>query len=84
MTVLHALVALFTEPASMLGLYFVFALSTFSILVCAIVPELNPPQQTYPGQRENFENIMQSKFVGNVLLGMFVSVSLRRMHFTKR
>lgn len=49
MTILHALVVLFTELASMQGLYFVFALSTFSILVCAIVSELNPPQQIYPG-----------------------------------
>ena len=47
MTILHALVVLFTEHVSLLGLYFAFVFSRFSILVCAMVSELSHPQQTY-------------------------------------
>lgn len=50
MTILHALVVLFTEHASVLGIYFGFVFSPFSILVCAMVSELSHPQQTFSPQ----------------------------------
>lgn len=40
MTILHALVVLFIECASVLGLYFAFVFGSFSILVCAMFSDI--------------------------------------------